>query len=142
MDERRREVEPALHAAGVALDHPVGGVVQLDERQQLLCAFRRSGGAEAEQPAVQDQQLAARLARVEPRLLERDADPATGLVRVAGDVDAHHLGAPRGDRQQRREHPHGRRLAGAVGPEEAEDLSGADLEVDAAYGLDVAFAAR
>ena len=39
--ERRREVEPALHAAGVALDHAVGGVLELDEREQLLRALAR-----------------------------------------------------------------------------------------------------
>ena len=37
---------------------------------------------------------------------------------------------------ERRQHPHGRRLAGAVGPEEAEDLAGLDPQVDAAHRLD------
>ena len=94
MHERRREVEPALHAARVALDHPVRGVLELDQRQQLLApAPSAPACAEPEQPPVQDQQLAAGLARVEAGLLERDADPAAGVVRVAGDVDAGHLGA-------------------------------------------------
>ena len=39
-------------------------------------------------------------------------------------------------RQQRDEHQHRRRLAGAVGPEEAVDLARRDLEVDAVDGLD------
>jgi hypothetical protein len=34
--ECRREVEPAVHAARVALDHAVGGVLELDQLQQLL----------------------------------------------------------------------------------------------------------
>ncbi len=91
---------------------------------------------------MQDEQLAAGLARVEAGLLQRDADLAASAVRVARDVDAGDLGAAGGDRQQRREHAHGRRLAGPVGPEEAEDLAGGDLEVDAADGLDRALAAR
>ena len=94
VDERRGEVEPALHAAGVALDHPVGGVLELDQLQQLARARSAAPSAlEPEQPPVQDQQLAAGLARVEAGLLQRDADPAADLVRVAGDVDAGHLGA-------------------------------------------------
>ena len=39
--ERGREVEPPLHAAAVALDAPVGGVVELDQLEQLLRARRR-----------------------------------------------------------------------------------------------------
>ena len=45
---------------------------------------------------------------------------------------------PADGRQQRREHVHGRRLARAVGAEEAVDLARADLEVDAVDGLDAA----
>ena len=92
MYERGREVEPALHAAGVALDHPVRRVLELDQRQQLPRALLGLGRAEAEQAPVQDEQLAAGLARVEAGLLERDADPAAGAVGIAGDVDARDLG--------------------------------------------------
>ena len=37
--QRRGEVEPPLHAAGVALDHAVGGVLELDQLEQLLGAL-------------------------------------------------------------------------------------------------------
>jgi hypothetical protein len=74
-------------------------------------------------------------------LLERDADPPPNLVRALRDVDAGNLRRAVGDRQQRREHAHGRRLAGAVGAEKAEDLTVLDLEIDAAHGLDLALAA-
>ena len=39
--------------------------------------------------------------------------------------------------RQRAEHVDRRRLAGAVGPEEPEDLAGGDLEADAAHRLDL-----
>ena len=81
--ERRREVEPALHAAGVALDHPVGGVLELDQLEQLAAAALGRRAVEAEQPPVQDEQLAAGLARVEAGLLQRDADPPAHAVGVA-----------------------------------------------------------
>ena len=51
---------------------------------------------------------------------------------------AGHAGAAAGRPQQRRQHPHGGRLAGAVRPEEGVDLALGDLEVDAADGLDAA----
>jgi len=140
VNERRREVEPALHAAGVALDPPVRGVFELDQGQQLLRPPLGLIRAQPEQPPVQDEQLAACLAGVEAGLLERDADPAAGFVGVAGDVDARHLRPAGGDRQQRRQHPHGGRLARPVGAEEAEDLAAGDLQVDAADGLDRALA--
>ena len=97
-----------------------------------------SVGREPEQPALQHQQLAAGLARVEPGLLERDADPPAHRVGVAGDVDAGDARAARRDRQQRGQHLDGRRLAGAVRAEEAEHLAGLDAQVDPAHGLDVA----
>jgi hypothetical protein len=40
--------------------------------------------------------------------------------------------------QERHEHAHGRRLAGAVGTEEAVDLAGRDLEIDPVDGLQAA----
>jgi hypothetical protein len=82
--------------------------------------------------------LAARQEVVERRLLERRADVAAHVGAVGGDVEAGDGGAPGGGRQQRREHVHGGRLARAVGPEEAVDLAGGDLEVDAVDGVDVA----
>ena len=88
MDERRGEVEPALHAAGVALDDAVGGVLELDQLEQLARrAAPRPRRLEPEQPPVQDEQLAPGLPRVEAGLLQRDADPAADAVGVAGDVD-------------------------------------------------------
>ena len=55
---------------------------------------------------------------------------------VAPEVDAGDRGLAGRRREERREHAQGRGLAGPVGPEEAEDLAGADVQVDAAHGLD------
>ena len=125
--ERGGEVEPALHAARVALDAAVGGVLELDELEQLARRARPPRRASSPNSRrLQDQQLAAGLARVEPGLLQRDADPR-----------AHRVGVARRRRRRRRARCpdvivssvvsilHGRRLAGAVRAEEAEDLAGA-----------------
>ena len=104
----------------------------------------RSPAAEreaAEQPGLQDEQLAAGLARVEPGLLQRDADPPPGRVGIGGHVDTGDVRRARRDRHERRQHPDGRRLAGPVGPEEAEHLARGDLQVDAAHRFHHAAAA-
>jgi hypothetical protein len=67
---------------------------------------------------------------VDDGILEDDAAGAAGGERLASDVEAGQAGtaAARGDRG--REHPDRRGLAGAVGPDEPEDLTACDLEVD------------
>ena len=82
--------------------------------------------------------LAAGQQRVERGLLKRGADRLAHVCALADDVVAGHARRARGGRQQRGEHQHGRRLAGAVGAEEAVDLAGLDLEVDAVDGADAA----
>ena len=94
-----------------------------------------------EEAGLQDHQLATGLADVEPGLLQGDADlPAHG-VGIGGHVDPGDACAPGRDRHERRQHPDGRRLAGTVRPEEAEDLAALDMQVDAAHRLDLAAAA-
>ena len=68
------------------------------------------------------------------RLMEQTLTP---MSRTAEPTDAGDRRAPRGRRQQRAEHAHRRRLPGAVGAEEAEDLAAGNGEVDAAHGLHV-----
>jgi hypothetical protein len=89
---------PVVGCAGVALDLLVGGVLELDEGQQVLGPRRVVGRAEPEQAPMEDQQLATRLAGIEARLLQRDSDPVPCGVRVADDVDARDLRATGGDR--------------------------------------------
>src|SRR5207245_11622194 len=51
------------------------------------------------------------------------ADPLAHLARIAEDVVAGHARAPARGRHEAGEDPHGRRFAGAVGPEEADDVA-------------------
>jgi hypothetical protein len=92
-------------------------------------------GGHPEQPRLQHERLTAGLARVEPGLLERHAHATPGGVGIVRDVHAGHPGGTRGDREQRREHADHGRLAGAVRPEEAEDLR-LHAQVHAADRLD------
>ncbi len=63
------------------------------------------------------------------RLRDRP-DQLLGQRRVGDDVDSAHVRRTRGGDDPRREHPRGRRLAGAVGPEQAEYLAAIDAQVE------------
>ena len=62
------------------------------------------------------------------------ADAALDLERLAHRIEAQHLDRAAADLGQAQHHQDGRRLAGAVGPEQAEDLAAADVEVDGVDG--------
>jgi hypothetical protein len=85
--------------------------------------------------AEERDQLADGQLRVQGCRLQLDADSLLERARVAHDVDAQHLGAARIGRAQALEDLDRRRLAGAVGAEQAEDLAAVDAEGDAVYGV-------
>ena len=74
--------------------------------------------------------VARRQPVVKADLVGQVADPALDLERIAQRVEAGDLGAPAGRLGQAEQHQDRRRLARAVGPEDADDLAGADLEID------------
>ena len=133
VDQRRGEVEPALHAARVGADAAVGGGGQVDPLEQVVGAAPALGGGDALQGRLQADQLAAGHQRVERRFLQGDADRAPHRPRLLDHVVAGDRGAAAGRQQQRRQHPHRGRLAGAVGAEEAVDLALLDGDVDALH---------
>ena len=136
--EGEREVEAALHAAGVAAHLAVGGVGQADALEQLDAAADALALGQAVQRGLEAQVLAAGQQRVERGLLEGGADRLAHVRALADDVVAAHARGARGGRQQRGEHEHGGRLAGAVRPEKSVDLAGLDAEVDAVHRADAA----
>ena len=99
---------------------------------------RHERGVDAVELGVQAQVLRGRQVAVERRVLEDEADVAADVVALADDVVAGDVGAAAGRLGERAEHVDRRRLAGAVGAEEAEDLAAGDVEADAAHGLDLA----
>ncbi len=107
MNERGSQIEPALHAAGVALDAPICRLGELDEFEQLLSTGGRRRGGTTEQAALEREQLAARLACIESGFLQGHADLAAHSVRILADIDARHLRSTGGDGHQGREHAHG-----------------------------------
>ncbi len=94
------------------------------------------------QAADEREVLAAGEVDVDGRALPRQADLEARLGGLVDHVVAHHLGAPAVGPQDGGQDAHGGRLAGAVGPEQAEDRAGRHLEVDAAQGVHVLVALR
>ena len=89
---------------------------------------------DAQQAAEQVEVLAGRQVLVDGGVLAGDPDQLAHHMRVLLDVDAEDLGPAAVHRQQGREHLQHRGLAGAVRPEDTEDLAAADLEVDPVDG--------
>ena len=131
MDEPERDVEPALHAARVAPDDPVGGVRDPDEVEQLVDAAAEHVPRHALDPALEQEVLTAGRLAVDARLLRDVADRPPHAVRLADDVVAGDERAAGIRLRQRRQDPHRRRLPRAVRPEQAEDLACAHREGDA-----------
>ena len=134
VDQRRGEVEAALHPARVAADAAVGGGDQVDPLEQVVGAPLALGAGQALQCGLQADQLAPGHQRVERGLLQGDPDRAAHRARFVDHVVPGDGGPPAGRQQQRGQHPHRRRLAGPVGAEEAVDFALLDLEVDALHG--------
>ena len=130
-DEAEREVEAAAHAAGVGADALGRGIRQPEALEQLRGARLR--GASATRP---DSRPSITRFSTPVRTSSTAADWPVRLIRCLtssgsrSDVDAGDGGGARVGAGERREHVDGRRLAGAVGSEQGEDLAAEDLEVE------------
>ena len=80
-DERRGEVEPAAHAAGVGLDQPIGGLGEVEALEQLERALLRLGAREVVEAPDHGQVLLAGQVLVDRRVLAREADLGAELRR-------------------------------------------------------------
>ena len=121
------DVEPAAHAARVGAGRPVRGRLEVERGEHLGRARLRRRLVHAVQAALDDELAAAGLGRVGRAALRHVADPLGGPPAGSrAQVDARDRRLAGGRRQQRRQHPQRRRLAGAVRAEEPEDLARVD----------------
>jgi hypothetical protein len=130
--------EPLGHAAGQREHRGVGEAVQLDAVDEAVGGGLGRLARHPEEPPVEDEVLLHGEAAVERVRLRDDADDPLGLGRRGDDVDPAHHGAARRRDDPGGQHPGGRRLAGAVGAEQAEDLAAAHRQVEVGHGPDVA----
>ena len=91
-------------------------------------------------PGVEGQVLPCGQAVVDAEEVGHVADVVAGGVRVTRHLDTVDHGAPRGGFQQGGKDAEGRRLAGTVGADEAEDLAVGHLEAEAGQGIEVGIA--
>ena len=91
--------------------------------QQLVGALAQLPAAHPLDAALEHQVLAAGAELVDARVLRHVADRAADRVRLAADVVAGDRGGAAVGVGERDEHADGRRLAGAVRPEQPEDLA-------------------
>ena len=106
-------------------------VVEADELEQLPTLARSAG--RADEPLMELQQLARGRPVGEAEELGEVAEAAMRLARAGGRAADLHLAGARP--HQAAGDLHERRLPGAVRPEQADELAGADLDVDAAQRL-------
>ena len=137
-DQARGQVEAPAHAAGELLDRLGRRLLQVELLEQPGGRRARLGPAEALEPAEEVEVLGGGQQLVDRGVLAGDPQELADDVRVAAYVDPEDLRVARLHREQRGQHLHQGRLAGAVGAEHAEDLTAADLEVDAVDGAVVA----
>ena len=130
VDERGGYVQPALHAPRVGTDRALEGVADVDEAGQVVQPLVDLAPGQSVEPALQPQKLHPGLLGVEGRLLQGDADAQSDLLGFDRHVMAGNHGAAFARREQGAEHPDGRRLPRAVGPEKAVDLALGDVEIE------------
>ncbi|CCH16009.1 Protein of unknown function [Micromonospora lupini str. Lupac 08] len=135
VDDAERDLDAPTLAAGVGLALAVGVLGELEGLQRADGALLRVGLADAVHPGVQDQFLAGGGLVPGAAALRDVADATPHLRRVLAQVGAGDGGLAAVRLDERGEHPQRGGLAGAVGAEEAEDLTLGDLQVDAPYGV-------
>jgi hypothetical protein len=129
-DEAGGQVEAAAHAARVGLDRAAARVGQVEALQQLPGPGPGVAARELEQAGDQDQVLGPGQLLVDGGVLAGQADQAPDPVGLADHVEAADAGVSAVRAQQGGQDAHGRRLAGPVRAEQAEDRALADGQVD------------
>jgi hypothetical protein len=128
VEEASSELEPPFHPTGERSDPVAPPVLELHELEELADPTLADARRHAVGVPVEAEVLLGRQRLVQGRLLEHEADRSTDPGLVANDiVSVDDRRAGRGP-EQRAQHPDRRRLAGAVGAEEAEHLTLPDLE--------------
>ncbi len=138
VDEGGGQVEAALHPSRIGVDLAVDGRADVDQGEDLGHPGQPLVAPESVEPGLEVEELPARLAVVEGRVLEGHADLEADELGLSGHVVAGHEAAAARRPQQGAEHPDQGRLAGPVRAQESVDLAGGDGEVDPVDGEVVA----
>ena len=138
VEQRAAEAEALGHALGKLVRKAVGERDEVGELHDLLDAVLAFGAAVAEGAGVEIEVFEHGHVVVIAEMVGHPADEPADVGRVVDDIDAADLGGAHGGVVEGGEDPHGGRLAGAVGADEAADRAVRDLEGDAVDGLELA----
>jgi hypothetical protein len=116
-----------LHALREAADAVAGALVEADTGERLFDGIVPGGRLDAGQASVQPEDLARREPGLVPEELGEVADPSTRRAIAKG--RSQHGAGPGARADEAEEELDGRRLAGTVRPEEADELAAADVQV-------------
>ena len=130
-DQRGRDVEPPPHAPGVLGRALVARIREPEPVQQLIRALGGSGPPEAVEAREEDEVLLAGQLPVNGGELTGQGDVPAHLSGLGHDIRTAHGDRPRGGLHQCGGDIHQRRLAGAIGSQQRDHLSGADVEAEA-----------
>jgi hypothetical protein len=114
----------------------VGGGLEIELGEHLTGPPDRVRPGHPVQAPLDDELATTGFGRIGRATLRDVADPLPNELRLAAQVCSGDRRLARGRRDQRREHPERRRLAGPVRTKEAEDLTGGHAQVHALDGLD------
>ncbi len=128
--QRGGDPEPLSHARRVTGDAVPCAGRQADALERPV-DVRPVGVVE---PREQLEVRAAGQVRVERRFLDKPGETAERVVRPVDATMSEQLDRPRVRRDQSEQRPQQRRLSGAVPPEQAPQLTRADLQIDAVEG--------
>ena len=134
VDQRMGQAEALLHAPREPLDVGLALVGEVDQLQEIADDPLPGGGREAVAAGEEVEVLPDPHVVVDPERVRHEAEDATDLVGVPAHRPAGDLGLAGRRLEERGQDPEGRRLAGAVGPDQAEDLALLDVEVEAGDG--------
>src|SRR5690348_2683702 len=134
IDQRARNEQSLLHAAGVRLDAALRSVVESDELEETICLIARRSVQLGEQAQV----VPPTQPLVEVLVLENEIDQWFDMLEIGEDVVAGDPCAPGGRACPPGEHADGRRLARAIMAKQAKDLPFPDREADIVDGMHIA----
>ncbi len=134
VDHRLRQADPLGHAFGIRADLAIGGVAHVDDVQQLGGALPARGAIHLRQRAEEFDDLPPGEITGEAVVLGEVTHAAQRRL-VTDGLPEHRAGGAGGADDGHDDLDQGA-LAGAVGTEQSEDLTAADLHGDALEGVD------
>ena len=133
IDQRTRNRESSLHAAGERLHLILCAIGQLEEFKQLIGAFGNLLVRQTEEATEDEKVLAHGQLLVKGLLLMHHTDLAADARAISVWVAPQDAECPRGARRDARDHAHRRRLPRPIRAEEAEELAVTDVEINGVH---------